>query len=132
MPLMRMLLNTSAIAAAIVAATLGSTATQAADKVTIMVGGYEKQLYLPAKLTEALGYFTDEGLDVTLLNEPAGVDAENEMLAGAVQGVVGFYDHCVDLQAKGKFCQSVVQFSQAPGEVELVSKRYPNVRSMAD
>jgi NitT/TauT family transport system substrate-binding protein len=114
--------------AALLAAT---TNCVAADKVTIMVGGYEKQIYLPAKLTEALGYFKDEGLDVELLNEASGVDAENEMLAGAVQGVVGFYDHCVDLQAKGKFVMSVVQFSQAPGEVELVSSKLPDVTSMA-
>jgi NitT/TauT family transport system substrate-binding protein len=110
----------------------GAPQAHAADKVTIMVGGYEKQIYLPAKLAESLGYFKDEGLDVELLNEGAGVDAENELLAGAVQGVVGFYDHCVDLQAKGKFVESVVQFSQAPGEVELVSNKYPNVKSMAD
>jgi len=104
----------------------------AADKVTIIVGGYEKQIYLPAKLTEALGYFKAEGVDVELLNEASGVDAENEMLAGAVQGVVGFYDHCVDLQTKGKYVQSVVQFSQAPGEVELVSTKHPQIKSMAD
>jgi len=67
-----------------------------------------------------------------LLNEASGVDAENEMLAGAVQGVVGFYDHCVDLQTKGKYVQSVVQFSQAPGEVELVSSKHPDIKSMAD
>ena len=104
----------------------------AADQVKIMVGGYEKQIYLPAKLTEALGYFKDEGLEVELLNEPSGVDAEDEMLAGAVQGVVGFYDHCVDLQTKGKAAESVVQFSQAPGEVELVSSKYPDMKTMAD
>ena len=107
-------------------------AASAADKVSIMVGGYEKIIYLPAKLTESLGYFKAEGLDVELLNEGAGVDAENEMLAGAVQGVVGFYDHCVDLQTKGKYVESVVQFSHAPGEVELVSTKYPQVKSMAD
>jgi NitT/TauT family transport system substrate-binding protein len=116
------------------AATLAATTrrARAVDQIKIMVGGYEKQIYLPAKLCEALGYFREEGLDIELLNEEAGVDAENEMLAGAVQGVVGFYDHCVDLQAKGKFCQSVVQFSQAPGEVELVSNRHPDIRTMAD
>jgi NitT/TauT family transport system substrate-binding protein len=107
-------------------------AAAAAEKITIIVGGYEKQIYLPAKLTEALGYFKDEGLDVELLTEESGVNAENEMLAGAVQGVVGFYDHCIDLQAKGKFVMSVVQFSQAPGEVELVSSKYQDIKSMAD
>jgi NitT/TauT family transport system substrate-binding protein len=115
-----------------VAALAATTTCFAADKVTIIVGGYEKQIYLPAKLTESLGYFKDEGLEVELLNEAAGVDAENEMLAGAVQAVVGFYDHCVDLQAKGKLVMSVVQFSQAPGEVEMVSSKYPDVKSMAD
>jgi NitT/TauT family transport system substrate-binding protein len=121
------------LTASVLAATgMIATSAFAADKVSIMVGGYEKQIYLPAKLAEGLGYFKAEGLDVELLNEGAGVDAENEMLAGAVQGVVGFYDHCVDLQTKGKYVESVVQFSQAPGEVELVSTKHPEVKSMAD
>jgi len=110
----------------------GSAPAMAGNKVTIVVGGYEKHIYLPAKLAEGLGYFKEEGLDVELLNEAAGVDAENEMLAGVVQGVVGFYDHCVDLQTKGKYVESVVQFSQAPGEVELVSSLHPEIKSMAD
>ncbi len=109
-----------------------SASALAADKVSIIVGGYEKQIYLPAKLTESLGYFKAEGLDVELLNEASGVDAENEMLAGAVQGVVGFYDHCVDLQTKGKQVMSVVQFSQAPGEVEMVSSKHPEIKTFAD
>ena len=104
----------------------------AADKVTIMVGGMEKQIYLPAKLAEQLGYFKEQGVEVELLSEPSGVSAEDELLAGAVQGVVGFYDHCVDLQSKGKFTESVVQFSQAPGEVELVSNKHPEIKSPAD
>src|SRR5262249_20048810 len=133
MPATRALTTSIAASAILVAATLvAGSAAKAADKVTIMVGGYEKQIYLPAKLAEALGYFKEEGLDVELLNEPAGVDAENEMLAGAVQAVVGFYDHCIDLQAKGKFVESVVQFSQAPGEVELVSAKHPEIKSPAD
>ena len=128
----RALFHTVALSLVISAASFAATTAQAADKISIMVGGYEKQIYLPAKLTESLGYFKDEGLEVELLNESAGVDAENQLLAGAVQGVVGFYDHCVDLQAKGKFIKSVVQFSQAPGEVELVSAKHPEIKSFAD
>src|ERR1700676_1867944 len=110
-----------------------ATCAQAADRVRIMVGGVEKQIYLPAKLAEQLGYFKDEGLDVELLTEPAGVNAEDELLAGAVQGVVGFYDHAIDLQSKGKFVESVVQLSHAPGEVELVAtKQAKTIRSAAD
>ncbi|MGV1758702.1 ABC transporter substrate-binding protein [Rhizobium sp. P44RR-XXIV] len=128
----RALFHTVALSLVISAASFAATAANAADKISIMVGGYEKQIYLPAKLAESLGYFKDEGLEVELLNESAGVDAENQLLAGAVQGVVGFYDHCVDLQAKGKFIKSVVQFSQAPGEVELVSTKHPEIKSFAD
>jgi NitT/TauT family transport system substrate-binding protein len=50
-----------------------------------------------------------------------------------VQGVVGFYDHTIDLQAKGKFVQAVVQFSQAPGEAVVVAARHADaIRSPAD
>ncbi|MGO4570552.1 ABC transporter substrate-binding protein [Microvirga sp. 2TAF3] len=111
---------------------LAPSSASAADKITLMVGGLEKQIYLPFMLTQRLGYFKDEGLDVELLTEPSGVDAEDELLAGAVQGVGGFYDHCVDLQAKGKFVESVVQINQAPGEVELVSTKHPEIKSPAD
>ena len=105
----------------------------AAGKVTIMVGGIEKQIYLPAKLAERLGYFTEQGIAVELLSEPAGVHAEDVLLAGAVQGVVGFYDHTIGLQARGKAVESVVQFGQAPGEVELVSSKMTDeIKSPAD
>jgi NitT/TauT family transport system substrate-binding protein len=124
------LLLVSAIFA--IAITLAGNAG-AAEKISIMVGGIEKQIYLPAKLAERLGYFKEQGLDVELLSEPAGVEAENELIAGAVQGVVGFYDHTIDLQAKGKFIESVVQFSQAPGEVELVAaSKAGEIKSPAD
>lgn len=103
-----------------------------AEKVALMVGGIEKQIYLSRILTSALGYFTDEGLDVEILSEPAGAEAADEMLAGAVHGVIGFYDHNIQLQALGKYTETVVQFSRAPGEVELVSTRHPEVRTVAD
>ncbi|WP_233887372.1 ABC transporter substrate-binding protein [Paraburkholderia flagellata] len=108
-------------------------ADDAGDKITIMVGGITKLIYLPARLTEQLGYFRDEGLNVELLSQPAGVDAENELLAGAVQAVVGFYDHTIDLQTKGKDVKAIVVFGQVPGEVEMVSsKAASTVKSMAD
>ncbi|MEV5438986.1 ABC transporter substrate-binding protein [Streptomyces sp. NPDC052682] len=93
------------------------------EHVKIMVGGLDKVIYLPAMLTQRLGYFDAEGLDVELLSEPAGVQAETALVSGQVQGAVGFYDHTLDLQTKGKHVESVVQFSQAPGEVEIVSNK---------
>lgn len=104
-----------------------------AEAVTLNVGGLEKQIYLPAKLAEALGYYKDEGLDVTLESEGAGVEGADALVAGEVEGVVGFYDHTIDLASKGKHAESIVQFSRAPGEVELVSTRIVDkVKSFAD
>ncbi|MFB7334218.1 ABC transporter substrate-binding protein [Streptomyces adustus] len=93
------------------------------EKVKIMVGGLDKVIYMPAVLTQRLGFFDAEGLDVELLSEPAGVQAETALVSGQVQGAVGFYDHTLDLQVKGKAVESVVQFSHAPGEVEVVSTK---------
>ena len=127
-------LKVLALASALSFGIVSQHASAADDgKVTIMVGGITKIIYLPAKLTEQLGYFKDEGLGVELLSQPAGVDAENELLAGAVQGVVGFYDHTIDLQTKGKETEAIAVFCQVPGEVEMVStKAADTLKSFAD
>lgn len=101
--------------------------------VKIMVGGLDKQIYLPVMLAKDLGFYKAQGLDVKLYDEPAGVDAETAMLAGQMDAVVGFYDHTIDLQSKGKSTESVVQLLQAPGEVEMVrTDEAATVRSPAD
>ena len=131
----RSIIKLAAIYVSVCSFFLISFPAQAADneKITIMVGGITKLIYLPAKLTEQLGYFKAEGLDVELLSQPSGVDAENELLAGAVQAVVGFYDHAIDLQAKGKEIQTIVTLAGVPGEVEMVaSKQAGAIKSMAD
>jgi len=91
------------------------------DTIKIMVGGIDKVIYLPAKLTEQLGYFKEQGINVQLLTEPAGAQAENVLISGDVNGVVGFYDHTIDLQTKDKCIESVAQLADVPGEVEVVS-----------
>jgi NitT/TauT family transport system substrate-binding protein len=107
--------------------------TDTTTQVKIMVGGIDKVIYLPAKLTEQLGYFKAEGLDVQLLTEPSGATAENVLVAGDVQGVVGFYDHTIDLQTKGKCIESVVQLADVPGEVEMVATdKAGQIKSPAD
>jgi NitT/TauT family transport system substrate-binding protein len=113
-----------ALAVAGCANNASSSSTQQAgsssgDKVSIMVGGLNKQIYLPFMLAQQLGYYAQEGLNVSLSDEPAGVDATTNMLAGKVDGVGGFYDHTIALQGIGKSAESVVSMLQVPGEVEL-------------
>jgi len=116
---MRRIFGWALIACALTAALPG----WAADRMTIIVGGADKQIYLPATLAERLGYFRDQGLEVEMQSESSGVSAADVLLAGAAHGVIGAYDHTIDLQAKGKSVQAVVQFTISPGEVELVAAR---------
>lgn len=105
----------------------------AQERVTLITSGFDKAIYLPARLAMQLGYFTEQGLDVSLQAEVAGAYAEDALLAGAAQGVIGAYDHTIDLQARGKAVQSVVQLTVSPGQTALVPTALADqVRSPAD
>lgn len=114
----------TALCVALVATVLTPSVGTASDKLTIIVAGIEKQIYLPAKLAERLGYFQEAGLDVSLVDAETGVEAQSELLTGAAQAAVGFYDHTITLQAQGYYVVTIAQIGQAPGEVELVSERF--------
>lgn len=99
----------------------------------IMVGGLSKQIYLPNMLTQQLGYFKDEGLNVTLIDEASGQSSEDEVIAGQVDAGSGSYNHTIELQAAGKKMEDVVQLTVAPGEAEIVSAKEANqIHSFAD
>src|SRR2546421_7791003 len=89
----------------------------------IMVGGLSKQIYLPNELTQRLGYFAAQGLDVTLIDEASGQSSENEVLAGQVEAGSGSYNHTIEVQAAGKKMEAPVVLNIAPGEAEIVSAK---------
>jgi len=99
----------------------------------IMVGGLSKQIYLPNELTQRLGYFSAQSLDVTLIDEASGQSSENEVLAGQVEAGSGSYNHTIELQAAGKNMEAVVLLNIAPGEAEIVSaKAASHIHSVSD
>lgn len=114
-----------AIVASLLVTACGSSPAPAADNspanLTIMVGGLSKQIYLPNKLTEILGYFQEQNLTVKLIDEGSGQETSDEVVAGNVDGGSGSYSHVLELQAKGKFLTQVAQFQIAPGEAEMIS-----------
>ncbi|MFY4775754.1 ABC transporter substrate-binding protein [Metabacillus sp. RGM 3146] len=110
-----------------------STAAKDPSRVSIMVGGLEKIIYMPYMLAEKLGYYKEAGITVTLVEESAGQDAELALLAGQVDGAGGFYDHTLDLQTKGKKVEAVVTMADVPGEQLMVSNRLKDkVKTLAD
>ena len=90
--------KTLAIAVSVLAVTAGLAACSSSsgsggkDTVSLMVGGLDKQIYLPFKLAQSLGFYKDAGVNVTLQDEPSGVNAETARLcvsAGATALVAG-------------------------------------------
>jgi NitT/TauT family transport system substrate-binding protein len=88
--------------------------------VTMMVGGIDKQIYLPYQLAQNLGFYKKYGVNMQLSTEQnGGVGAEDAMASGQVDMAGAWYVHTIDFQEKGKDVISVAQLSGAPGEREM-------------
>jgi NitT/TauT family transport system substrate-binding protein len=125
--------RTTHLAAGIVLGAALCTTTQAAEKITILVGGVEKILYLPAELAQQLGYFKDEGLDAELVSVTSGSVTDTGLLSDSGQAAVGAYEQSIHLQAQGKYVTSIVQLSASPQEVLLVSATQAGkIKTVAD
>jgi NitT/TauT family transport system substrate-binding protein len=91
--------------------------------VKLMVGGIDKQIYLPYQLAQDLGFYKKYGVNVQLSTEQSGgVGAETAMVSGQVDMAGAWYVHTIDFQQKGKNVVDVVNLSGAPGEREMCSK----------
>jgi len=100
--------------------------------VSIMVGGIDKQIYLPYQLAQTLGFYKKYGVNVKLSTEVnGGVGAEDAMASGQVDMAGAWYIHTIDFQSKGKQVEDVVQLSGAPGEREMCANN-AGVHSAAD
>jgi len=100
-----------------------AAAASSMPTVTLMVGGIDKQIYLPYQLAENLGFYKKYGVNVQLSTEQeGGVGAEDAMVSGQVDMAGAWYVHTIDFQAKGKNVVDVVQLSGAPGEREMCAK----------
>src|SRR5438128_1093023 len=87
----------------------------AAPTVTMMVGGIDKQIYLPYQLAQNLGFYKKYGVNMQLSTEQSGgVGAETAMVSGQVDLAGAWYVHTIDFQQKGKNVVDVVQLSGAP------------------
>src|SRR5579864_3575908 len=126
----------AAVSAVVVLAACGSTSTPSAAGGTvdlkIMVGGLNKQIYLPNMLAQRLGYFKDYGLNVTLIDEGSGQASEEEVVAGNVDAGSGAYVHPMVLNTQGKKIETICQFGIAPGEAEVVDSSVTNISTAKD
>jgi len=121
-------------AAVVVLGACLSGAAVAADlpKVTLMVGGIDKQIYLEYQLARSLGFYKKYGVNVELSTEQAGgVGAEDAMISGQVNAAGAWYVHTIDFQQKGKDVINLIQLAVAPGE-RIMCAKGSNVKSPTD
>jgi NitT/TauT family transport system substrate-binding protein len=98
----------------------GNSGSSSVPTVKLMVGGIDKQIYLPYQLAQNLGFYEKYGVNVKLSTEVnGGVGAEDAMASGQVDMAGAWYIHTIDFQSKGKQVEDVVQLSGAPGEREM-------------
>lgn len=96
----------------------------AKPKVTVAVGGAGCLCYLPTVLAQQLGEYDRAGVQVELINFKGGSQALTAVIGGSADVVSGYYDHCVNLAAKGQNLQAFVVYDRYPGLVLGVSPKH--------
>ena len=133
MPRMMSRMIVRRFAAALGALVLMSGVAMAQTKVTIAVGGAACLCYLPTMLAQQLGEYKKAGLDVELVDFKGGSQSLTAVLGGSADVVSGYFDHCVNLAAKGQAMQSFVVYDRYPGFALVVSpKQTGTIKTIKD
>src|SRR6476646_4825550 len=64
-------------------------------QVTLGVGGKATLYYLPLTICERLGYFKEQGLEVTTNDFRGGAQSLQALVGGSVDVVTGAYEHTI-------------------------------------
>jgi NitT/TauT family transport system substrate-binding protein len=112
---------------------LSSGLALAQSKVTLAVGGGSCLCYLPTMLAQALGEYEKAGVNVEMVDFKGGSESLKAVIGGSADVVSGYFDHCVNLAAKGQHLQSFVVYDRYPGFALVVSPKHtPEINSIKD
>jgi NitT/TauT family transport system substrate-binding protein len=102
----------------------GQAVEKAVEKkqLTLAVGGKTALYYLPLTICERLGYFKEQGLDVTINDFRGGAQSLQALVGGSVDVVTGAYEHTIRMQAKGQDIKAVIELGRFPGIVVALRK----------
>ncbi len=103
------------------------------SKIALSVGGKAAFYYLPLTISEQLGYFKAEGLDVEISDFAGGARALQAVVGGSADVCSGAYEHTINMQAKNQLFQAFVLQGRAPQiAFGVSSKNMPGYKSIAD
>jgi NitT/TauT family transport system substrate-binding protein len=124
------------VAAAMLTVASASLALAAAPEKTSIelgVGGKPLLYYLPLTLADRLGYFKEQGLDVTINDFGGGAKSLQALIGGSVDVVTGAYEHTIRMQQKGQDIRAVIELGRFPGIVLAIAKsKAASYKSPAD
>ena len=101
--------------------------------VHIAVGGKSALYYLPLTITERLGYFKDEGLNVRISDFSGGTRSLEAVVGGSADVVSGAYEHTINMQTKKISFQAFVLSGVAPQiSVGIATSKAANYKSPKD
>ena len=96
------------------AASFGVHAQIEKRDVHIAVGGKTALYYLPLTITERLGYFKDEGLNVRISDFAGGTRSLEAVVGGSADVVSGAYEHTINMHSRRQSLQAFVLAGAAP------------------
>lgn len=101
--------------------------------VHIAVGGKVALYYLPLTITERLGYFKDEGLNVRISDFAGGSRSLEAVVGGSADVVSGSYEHTINMQSRKISFQAFVLSGASPQiSVGIAARHAANYRSPKD
>lgn len=130
--------RTFTISAAVAAAAVAAPALRAQPriekpKLALSVGGKSAFYYLPLTISEQLGFFKAEGLDVEISDFAGGAKALQALMGGSADVVNGAYEHTINMQARNQFIQEIVLMGRAPQiSVGVSTRTMPGYRVPTD
>src|SRR3569623_1571644 len=123
----------TAAAALVVSTGLMAGAALAQSKITLAVGGGSCLCYLPTMLAKQLGEYEKAGVNGDVVDFKGGSESLKAVIGGSADVVSGYFDHCVNLAAKGQHLQSFVVYDRFPGLVLVVlPKHTADIKSVKD
>jgi NitT/TauT family transport system substrate-binding protein len=121
------------LAATLAALVLSSGLALAQSKVTLAIGGASCLCYLPTMLADSLGEFKKAGVNVEIVQFKGGSESLKAVMGGSADVVSGYFDHCVNLAAKGQHLQAFVVYDRFPGFALVVSPKHnAEIKSIKD
>jgi NitT/TauT family transport system substrate-binding protein len=130
---MQFLRTIVAVAAVLALATSAQAQAPERKDVKLGVGGAPALYYLPLAVTERLGYFKEQGLNVEVSDFKGGSQSLTALVGGSAHVVTGAYEHTIRMQVKGQDIVAVIELGRYPGIVLAVKKdRMSKIKTVAD